>query len=308
MTPLELVQYYVKLLIMQYKGKPKAEGTIQTQIGPVVIPQTSVQTLTLSGVPSSGAVVFKYGSQSVPSINWNDNNATIQTKIRTIIGLESVVVTGSLLSGPLVVTFDGLIAPADLLTVFTNTLGPATTIMVEDDSPETLPLAVQDGFNLISPNLAAGLQLDVIGKYVGAFRSGPGFTGQITLDDTDYFSLIRMAIIQNSASSSLAEIQDLLHTFFPGQMLVFDYQNMQMNYLISSAVGSPDLIQLFITEGLLPKPMAVGVAVIIYAPIIDMFFGFRTYSLPAYNSTPFNSYADYQTDWPWLSYQNAVII
>ncbi len=115
-----------------------------------------------------------------------------------------------------------------------------------------------------------------------------------------------MAIVQNSAGSSLSDIQALLYEFFPGQILVFDYQNMQMSYLVSTAIGSQDLLQLFVTEGILPRPMAVQVALIIYAPVITTFFGFRTYAAEAFNSTPFNSYADYQTDWPWLSYAYAI--
>lgn len=79
-----------------------------------------------------------------------------------------------------------------------------------------------------------------------------------------------------------------------------------MSYLVNSSIGSQNLIQLLILEGLLPKPMGVLLSSVIYAPIIDMFFGFRTYFLPAHNATPFNTYDDYHTDWPWLSYQDTI--
>lgn len=168
---------------------------------------------------------------------------------------------------------------------------------------DQLPTQVQDAFNLTGVNLAVGAQLDILGKYQNVSRNGFGFEGQpITLDDDDFRSFILMATIRNNAGSSLAEIQDLIHTFFPEQMMVFDYQNMQMSYLVAASIGSPELIQMFVTEGLLPKPMGVGLSVVIYAPVITEFFGFRTYSLPAMNSNPFNTYTDYQTDWPWLSY------
>lgn len=174
---------------------------------------------------------------------------------------------------------------------------------------DQLPTQVQDAFNLTGTSPAVGVQLDVIGKYAGVTRNGYGFSGQpITLDDSDFLSLIQMAVVQNSAGSSLSDIQNLIHTFFAGEMLVFDYKTMQMSYLVSSAIGSQNLVQLFVTEGLLPKPMGVGVALVIYAPVITTFFGFRTYTLPAVNATPFNSYTDYQTDWPWLSYSNAIIV
>lgn len=175
-----------------------------------------------------------------------------------------------------------------------------------------LPLSVQNAFNLTSGVLgpvAEGVQLDVIGKYVGVTRSGFGFNGvAITLSDDDFLILIQMAIIQNNAGSSLATIQDLLHQFFPDQIFVFDHLDMKLSYLINSSLGSFDLIQLFVTEGLLPKPMAVALGAIIYAPVIDTFFGFGTYEQAAVNNSPFNTYEDYQTDYPWLTYEDAIIV
>jgi Protein of unknown function (DUF2612) len=172
---------------------------------------------------------------------------------------------------------------------------------------DQLPTQVQNAFNLTGSTPAQGVQLDVLGKYAGVSRNGYGFNGTaITLSDADFVTLIQMAIIRNSAGSSLSTIQALLAQFFPCEVLVFDYQNMQMSYLISSSIGSQNLVQLFITEGLLPKPMAVSLGLPIYAPVITMFFGFRTYSLVAFNSEPFNTYSSYQTNWPWLSYANAI--
>lgn len=171
---------------------------------------------------------------------------------------------------------------------------------------DQLPTQVQNAYNLIGESIAVGTQLDVLGKYAGVTSSGNGFIGPITLDDGDFLTLIQFAIIRNSLGSSLYDIQLLLHQYFPDEILVFDYKNMQMSYLVSSSIGSQDLVQLLITEGLLPKPMAVALALVIYVPVINMFFGFRTYEAAAFNSTPFNSYSDYQTDWPWLSYGDAV--
>ena len=196
--------------------------------------------------------------------------------------------------------------PAEILTITANSLNVLISVTATDI---TLPLALQNAFNLIGPSPAIGAQLDILGKYAGITRSGYDFNGNaITLDDADFLSLIQMAIIRNNAGSSLATIQALLNQFFPGEILVFDYANMSMSYLVSSSLGSQNLVQLFVTEGLLPKPMGVQISTVIYAPIITTFFGFRTYSLPAHNSTPFNTYSSYQTNRPWLSYKNAVII
>lgn len=167
-----------------------------------------------------------------------------------------------------------------------------------------LPLQVQDAFAL---ETAIGVQLDVFGKYVGVTRYGNGFNGPITLDDADFRQLIKLAILQNNASSSLATIQQLIGVYFSGKILVFDYQNMHMSYLINANDISLDLVELFITEGLLPKPMGVQLAITIYTPFIDSLFGFGSYEIPAHNVSPFNTYEDYQLTYPWLDYRDALI-
>lgn len=172
---------------------------------------------------------------------------------------------------------------------------------------DQLPTQVMNAYNLVGSSPAVGVQLDVLGKYQGVSRKGTGLAGQqIVLDDADFLQLIRMAIIRNTSGSSMSDIQILLNQFFPDQILVFDYQNMCMSYLVSSTLGSIDLMQLFITEGLLPKPMGVQLAAIIYVPVITEFFGFRTYWLPGFFNNPFNDYGSYQTTWPWLSYSDSI--
>ena len=215
MTNQELINYYADLLILQYKGKPKAYAMIQTLVTPVIMDQ--------------------------------------------------------------------------------------------------LPTQVENAFNVLGSQIAQGVQLDVIGKYAGASRSGVGFNGSpITLSDSDFLTLIQFAIIKNNSGSSLATIESLLFQYFPDEVLVFDYQNMQMSYLINSSIGSQNLVQLLVTEGLLPKPMGVALASVIYAPIITAFFGMTDYilytltGLTEANSSPFNTYESYQLDWPWLDYDDSI--
>lgn len=348
MTTLDLIRYYARLLIVQYFDLPKAQDTIEAVVTPVIMPQTSVQTLTFSGIPYEGAFIVSYESVLAAAINWDDDTATIQTTLRAIPALAAVTVTGSPLDGLITITMEGVTPVAELLVVESSTLvtgfdggfadtedfgitieagdafttstnfidggdafgtgGIAVTVTV-GETDKTLPLAVQDGYNLIGDEIAVGVQLDVIGKYVGVTRTGLGFNGQITLSDADFLSLIRMAIIKNNSDSSLKSIQDLLFRYFPTtSILVFDYQNMRISYLISTAFGSLDLIQLFVREKILPKPMAVQLAAVIYVPDITQFFGYRTYEAAAVNAKPFNTYEDYNETWPWLDYADAVVI
>jgi len=166
-----------------------------------------------------------------------------------------------------------------------------------------LPLAVQNAFSI---DTATGVQLDTIGKYVGVTRTGYVGGTAITLSDSDFTSLIKLAIFRNNFGSALADIQNLLHEFFPNEIYVFDYKNMRMSYLINSSVGSQNLVRLFISEGLFPKPMGVQLALPIYAPVVNTFFGFRTYLAPAANVSPFNTYVSYNMSSPWVRYSNAI--
>lgn len=160
----------------------------------------------------------------------------------------------------------------------------------------SLPIAVQNAFNLIGSNIAIGAQLDVLGKYTGVSRSGAGFAGPIILDDADFLQLIRLAIVTNSEGSDLGTIENLLNQFFPnGEILVFDYQNMRMSYLINSSIGSQELVQLFVTEGLLPKPMGVQLAAPIYSNNLKFFGMVSASTVAAYaaqNSVSVNTAAN----------------
>lgn len=313
MSTLDLVNYYVGLLIQQYTSKPKATGTVRTQVTPVLMPQATVQTLTFDPVPTEGEWILVYDEEVSDPLVYNASDADVNSALTFMLGNLGLdpptSVTGNMTDG-FTITYDPSIGVALSLSLDPSSTisgGSTASVMTCTEVDETLPLAVQNGFNLLGDDLAVGDQLDMLGKYAGVSRTGHGFTTQITLDDTDFISLIRMAIVRNNAGSSLYTIQSMLAQFFPdGQLLVFDYKNMRMSYLVSETVGSQELVQLFITENLLPKPMGVQLALVIYAPVITTFFGFRTYTQAAFNASPFNSYSDYQTDMPWLSYADAV--
>lgn len=167
---------------------------------------------------------------------------------------------------------------------------------------DQLPGQVQDAFNL---DTAIGVQLDVIGKYEGVTRYVFDFSNAITLNDADFTTLIKFAIIKNNSGSSLNDIQTLFARFFPGAVSVFDHKNMSMDYFFNSIIGSKQLAEVIVREGLLPHPMGVGIGAVIYAPNLT-FFGFRTYFHPGFNVWPFNDYASYDQTWTWLSYQNVL--
>lgn len=163
-----------------------------------------------------------------------------------------------------------------------------------------LPLAIQEAYD---PDTAVGVQLDVIGKYVGVARMGYGTNGPITLGDEDYRKLIRLVIIKNNSGSSLATIQQLLAANFPGEIFITDSQTMQLNYVIVESIGTSDLLELLATGGYLPRPMGVNIAITFVPDHQNPFFGFVSYEDPDPTGTsPFNNYEFYQLTYPWLTY------
>lgn len=169
---------------------------------------------------------------------------------------------------------------------------------------DQLPTQVMNAYTVEG---AVGVQLDVIGKYAGVTRNGYTFVDPITLSDDDFRIVIKLAILENNAGSSLSDIQDLIALFFPGILFIFDYLNMRISYFMNSSGGSTQLAQFFVKQGSLPRPMGVTLSALIYFPTTDNFFGFRTYQAAGVNNTPFNTYDDYSFASPWLSYAYAII-
>lgn len=166
---------------------------------------------------------------------------------------------------------------------------------------DQLPVAVQNAYDI---NTAVGVQLDVLGKYVGASRNGYSNNQPVTLSDDDFRTLIKMVVIKNNSGSSLATIQSLIAANFPGQVFVSDTQSMSLNYVLIESLGTAELLNVLATGGYLPAPMGVQTSVTILPDHTYPFFGFITYSTTPMVS-PFNNYSFYQLTYPWLTYSEA---
>lgn len=167
---------------------------------------------------------------------------------------------------------------------------------------DKIHIAVRDSFALTGDGAAVGNQLDILGKYIGVTRTGYGFDGDvIILEDSDYRQLLLFALIQNSSGSSFYDIKNLLWQTYGNKVQVFDFKNMRMSYYIDSSIGSEELVEMLVFQNLLPKPMGVQLAEIVFAPIQNDFFGFQEYD-QSNNSKHFNTYDSYDLESPWLSY------
>lgn len=167
---------------------------------------------------------------------------------------------------------------------------------------DQLPDQVEQAFDIDS---AAGVQLDILGKYVGISRQGFDFSGPVTLGDADYRQVIRMKTFLNNSNSTLNDIQNFIHLFFNGQMFVYEPAVMHIGYLIDSSFGSLTLIEFFVKAGLLPKPMAVLLAFVIFVDFKNL-FGFRTTTFVPINK-PFNSTHAFDPTWKFLTTHDSII-
>lgn len=281
MTTKELAEYYAKLLIIQYFKLAKATKTIEAVTTPFLLPQISRQVISFSSQPSSGSFVLAYDEASFPAIAWDDTSAQIQEKLRSIEGFEHVAVAGSIASQSLTILLNGILLPASKLTVATNSMESSTSEPVTVGVSEvdvTLPIAIRDAFNLVGDDLASGVHLDLLGKYIGVRRQVMTRNRNINLSDQDFITLMRMSIIKNNSDSSLYAIDSLLHQFFPGDITVQDFRDMNLLYTISPNVASPDLVEMFLEQDILPRPLGVGTGIITFELLP---FGFSELTLPA---------------------------
>ena len=147
---------------------------------------------------------------------------------------------------------------------------------------------------------AVGVQLDIIGQYVGVSRNiNPatsipywGFenysnTGNTigfrnyaqnsnttgvwetyhsaglpnsALNDDQYRLVIQLQIILNSNDGTLASIQNYLNTLLPGFVSLTDNQDMTLTYYVSNLYTT---LSTEILQQFLPKPMGVGINIVI---------------------------------------------
>lgn len=120
----------------------------------VIIPFVeAVQHIAFSGVAASGTFILNFGGHATSAINWDDTAAMIQVKVRTILGLETAVVSGSIAT-TLNISFVGYYGPAALMTVTSNSLATsvpaAITLTVTTTTPgETLAAAITRTVGLV---------------------------------------------------------------------------------------------------------------------------------------------------------------
>lgn len=95
----------------------------------VILMTAAIQHIAFSGTAASGTFILNFGGDATAAINWNDTAAQIQTKVRTITGLEEAIVTGSIATS-LNIQMSGVYGQPALMTVTSNTLATSGPVAI----------------------------------------------------------------------------------------------------------------------------------------------------------------------------------
>lgn len=140
---------------------------------------------------------------------------------------------------------------------------------------------VQDGYDI---ETAVGIQLDVIGKYIGKDRA---YVSAL-LNDDDYRFILKLKIVQNNSSHSHKAIDDGLHSFFSDELIMSASDDMSIVYFVDSS--SLTKAEIALAKKVLPRPMGVKLIGLIKKD--KKMFGFTTYDKTSVSalSTGFTDY------------------
>lgn len=122
---------------------------------------------------------------------------------------------------------------------------------------------VEGGFNI---ETAVGVQLDILGKYIGYQRD------TLSTSDTDYRRYLTFKIIQNSINHSLSSIDELLYQYFPDEIYI-DRDTGKMWIYYAFVDQDVAFVINLLNKGLIPKPAGVGLINIIQSSNPFVFYG-----------------------------------
>ena len=124
------------------------------------------------------------------------------------------------------------------------------------------------------------------------------------LTDDEYRYMLKLKMSLNSCNNTLYEIQNILFEFFGYDIICYDLKNMFISYSVLASKSY--FVLLAISQGLLPKPMGVGISGVFEVVDQDLLFGFQDYTFNAGNETGFSDYATGFNGYQWIDYLNKI--
>ena len=200
-------------------------------------------------------------------------------------------------------------------------------LLVSQALVDLLPVEMSAAFDL---ETAVGPQLDIIGEYIGfdrnvkinvardyfnldnyvSYTSDPfGMTdytqpdlnsncsfynyinsySQASLNDSEYRVLLKLKAAMNISNFSLYEIVEIMNDAFGIDVVVLDGCNMKMSYFVADSISR--IATIARDEGLLPKPMGVGIAYLYSLIDPKKLWGFASYLRDTGATVGFSSYS-----------------
>lgn len=152
-------------------------------------------------------------------------------------------------------------------------------LVVDGPYGDSIAVAVSQAFNIAT---AQGQQLKFLAEQIGASNTGLNLSGQqVTLSDQDFRLLLQAAGARNFLRATGPAIDLFLFQFFQGILTREDNFNMHVTFNYFATLGSKNWAELFITQGFLPRGLAVGYAIAYVNPLTGPFFGFTSTISPA---------------------------
>jgi hypothetical protein len=176
------------------------------------------QTIAFSVAPTSGTFKLGYNGVDTASIAWNATAATIQTAIRAISGLATIVVTGTIASKLLTITFNGVASPF-ALSVSINALLPSSVL-----TPVLFEALVSGSSSVVLPNttsVAVGHKVEGTGVNA-TITAWNATTKTATLSSpiTQTGSDVVLAFRIHRNAISVTQITNPGNSSFPGSIMV----------------------------------------------------------------------------------------
>lgn len=159
-----------------------------------------------------------------------------------------------------------------------------------------IPIPSPVGFtSYIDPNQNAD---SVFYKYI--------FANQDTqiLSDEEYRPLLLLKATLNTSDLTTASVNEIVDTFFTGEVTVYDNMNMSLTYYINPNAGR--LVELALEVGLLPKPMGVQIVAIFNIPDPGNIYAITSYESENFPQDGLNDYNQPDNGKIFLSYRNAL--
>lgn len=167
-----------------------------------------IQTVTITGTPTGGTFVLRFGGQNTTALNWNCSSSDMQTALRALSSItgSNVIVTGGPGPGtPFIVEFTGTMGYASqaLITLQTNSLtgGSSPSVTITEFEAGSTWTTITSGFTLYRVYARAVFAVAQAATTQVRFHSGSyfviaslanaktaEFAGKVATDDTTVFN------------------------------------------------------------------------------------------------------------------------